>query len=340
MPQFNPDAPAPAPSGGGAGAGWIGALAGAGASIYDTYQSSKTSKYNTDKTIAANQAEAEKAYQREIEMWNMMNAYNSPEQQMARYQAAGLNPNLIYGSGSSAGNTSQLPKYNPPNINYQYAAAQPGRGIQAILPALMQVGTWMQQMKYSQAQIESMDVQNALRTTQDEKLQQLIDYMEKANPQLLAKLGQEREIRYYQTQSEQSKSRNQEWLQRASMGKLIEQYGADFASDPDGNLRQPLGGLSKERASQARYKSASDYSRSKVAEAQAAYSDYGITNPQALIQMVVSGAMSGLLGTPVRINQNRRAKNERAERYARDRMTTHKESYRRGKTLVTSTWKE
>lgn len=29
--------------------------------------------------------------------------YDSPEQQMARYKAAGLNPHLIYGSGSSAG---------------------------------------------------------------------------------------------------------------------------------------------------------------------------------------------------------------------------------------------
>lgn len=341
MPQFNPDTPQPIPGGGsGAGAGWIGAIAGAGASIYDTYQSSKTSKYNTDKTIAANQAEAEKAYQREIEMWNMMNAYNSPEQQMARYQAAGLNPNLIYGSGSSAGNASNIPKYNPPNINYQYQAAQPGRGIQAVLPALMQVGTWMQQMKYSQKQIESMDTQNLLRTTQEEKLQQLIDYMEKANPQLLAKLGQERELRYYQTQGEASKSKNQEWLQRASMGKLIEQYGSDFAANSEGNLRQPLGGLSAERASQAKYKSASDYSRSKVAEAQAAYSDYGITNPQALIQMVVSGAMSGLLGTPVRIRQNRKDKNDRAERYQRDRMTTHTETYKRGKVNVKSTWKE
>ena len=34
--------------------------------------------------------------------WHMQNAYNSPEQQMARYKAAGLNPNLIYGHGTDA----------------------------------------------------------------------------------------------------------------------------------------------------------------------------------------------------------------------------------------------
>lgn len=33
--------------------------------------------------------------------WNMQNEYNSPKNQMARFQAAGLNPHLIYGQGNS-----------------------------------------------------------------------------------------------------------------------------------------------------------------------------------------------------------------------------------------------
>lgn len=33
--------------------------------------------------------------------WERQNLYNSPEQQMARYRAAGLNPNLIYGNNQS-----------------------------------------------------------------------------------------------------------------------------------------------------------------------------------------------------------------------------------------------
>lgn len=32
--------------------------------------------------------------------WNMQNEYNSPEAQMARLKAAGLNPNLVYGNGA------------------------------------------------------------------------------------------------------------------------------------------------------------------------------------------------------------------------------------------------
>lgn len=46
------------------------------------------------------------------------NEYNSPFQQMSRYQAAGLNPNLIYGSGqASAGNQSSIGDYRGVNVS-------------------------------------------------------------------------------------------------------------------------------------------------------------------------------------------------------------------------------
>ena len=41
------------------------------------------------------------ANKQNVEFWNMQNAYNTPKQQMARLKDAGLNPNLIYGSGSA-----------------------------------------------------------------------------------------------------------------------------------------------------------------------------------------------------------------------------------------------
>lgn len=37
-----------------------------------------------------------------LQDWEMQNAYNSPEQQMARLKAAGLNPHLVYGNGAQA----------------------------------------------------------------------------------------------------------------------------------------------------------------------------------------------------------------------------------------------
>lgn len=36
-----------------------------------------------------------------LSFWNLQNDYNSPQAQMARFQEAGLNPNLIYGQGNS-----------------------------------------------------------------------------------------------------------------------------------------------------------------------------------------------------------------------------------------------
>lgn len=41
--------------------------------------------------------------------WAMQNEYNSPQAQMQRLKAAGLNPNMVYGSGTVAGNASSAP---------------------------------------------------------------------------------------------------------------------------------------------------------------------------------------------------------------------------------------
>lgn len=62
---------------------------------------------------------AEYSYEKNVDMWNRQNEYNSPEQQMLRYKQAGLNPNLIYdGGSSSSGNATQLPKYDAPTLSY------------------------------------------------------------------------------------------------------------------------------------------------------------------------------------------------------------------------------
>lgn len=56
--------------------------------------------------------------------WEMQNKYNSPQEQMARLKAAGLNPNLVYGNGaeamsSSPPRSSEPGSYRPetPHIN-------------------------------------------------------------------------------------------------------------------------------------------------------------------------------------------------------------------------------
>ncbi|AKI26897.1 DNA pilot protein VP2 [Microviridae Bog9017_22] len=51
------------------------------------------------------------------QMWQEQADYNAPAAQMARYAAAGLNPNMVYGSGSVSGNVAELPA-PAPKIEY------------------------------------------------------------------------------------------------------------------------------------------------------------------------------------------------------------------------------
>lgn len=68
----------------------------------------------------ANKANVEQSQaQREFDlmMWKKNNRYNSPVNQMARLQEAGLNPNLMYGGGSaSTGLSSSYPKASVPHM--------------------------------------------------------------------------------------------------------------------------------------------------------------------------------------------------------------------------------
>lgn len=295
--------PAPQGGGGGTAAGILTGVAG----IYDTYQSSKTAKYNTDSTIAANSREAQLAYEREIEMWNRMNAYNDPSAQMARYAAAGLNPHMVGQSGTGSGNTNTMPKYNPPNIAYKYEAPQAGDALQSILPIIMQVGTWMQSMKFSEEQIKGQQISNIYKTTQDEKAKQAIDYLEGANPELLSTLKAKKRLLNYQGSTESYRTNTQQWLEKAAYGKILAEYGSDFAQldRREGNSIN-IGGYAYDRGRILKNQSDISSSKATIERANASYADYGITNPQALINLVVGSALSGVKGGAVRINQGAR----------------------------------
>lgn len=94
----------------------------AGASLLGGLFSSKgqksANKANLEQQRLANQGNIDLAnlqYQNDINMWNKQNAYNTPSAQMQRYIDAGLNPNLIYGQGSS-GNASSSPQFHAPTL--------------------------------------------------------------------------------------------------------------------------------------------------------------------------------------------------------------------------------
>lgn len=56
----------------------------------------------------------EEAFNQNLRMWNLQNAYNDPVAQMQRLSKAGLNPNLVYGGGNVTGNTtSNYPTIEP-----------------------------------------------------------------------------------------------------------------------------------------------------------------------------------------------------------------------------------
>lgn len=54
---------------------------------------------------------------RNIALWNMQNAYNTPAEQMKRFKEAGLNPNLIYGQTNTAGSIGSYSQKNVDHIS-------------------------------------------------------------------------------------------------------------------------------------------------------------------------------------------------------------------------------
>lgn len=89
--------------------GAVGALGSLGSSLLGLKNQSNTNK--------AQMKLAEYQYQKNLEMWNLNNEFNSPLQQLNRLREAGLNPNLVYG-GNSVGNYSgNVPTYEAPKLS-------------------------------------------------------------------------------------------------------------------------------------------------------------------------------------------------------------------------------
>lgn len=133
----------------------------------------KVARENTDKTIAANRQLAEYQYSKDLEMWNRGNVYNSPMAQMDRLKAAGLNPNMVYGSGSAAGMASgALPKYNAPTVQYNY---QPPVDIPSMISQFQDFRMRNAQVRNTDAQFEKLQWQNlfAQETSPDRILAEL-----------------------------------------------------------------------------------------------------------------------------------------------------------------------
>lgn len=83
------------------------------------------------RTAKENRALAEYTFNKNVEMWNLQNQYNSPQAQMQRLKEAGLNPHLMYGKGT-VGNAQGMPTYVAPQQDY--------RGMQSVVGSIGQAG--------------------------------------------------------------------------------------------------------------------------------------------------------------------------------------------------------
>lgn len=89
-----------------------------------------------------------------LEFWRMQNDYNSPQAQMKRFQEAGLNPNLIYGQGSS-GNAGlpPVPDYKMPD----FRSSSPGDGVSNAFTS--GINTFFD-VQFRSAQLDNLRAQN------------------------------------------------------------------------------------------------------------------------------------------------------------------------------------
>lgn len=270
--------------------GGIAGIVAAGAGVYDSWRNREAARENTNKTIAAQKAEAELAYQRSVEMWHAQNMYNTPQAQMQRFKEGGLNPHLIYGQGS-AGNASSPPQYQPANLQYRYEAPTYGAALQSILPTLMAVGTWMQNMRSSEVQIQK-------GTTETERARQMIDYLQEKNPKELEVLQNRLSMYPYQSQllaTHAETARGKLW----ELGNEFKfKYGEDLWKDSG------LPGSDRSVGGMRRLQFLEEISKEKLLSAKSSLTDLNITDPQAIMQLVLSGVM-GLAGQTIRMSTHR-----------------------------------
>jgi len=93
------------------------------------WKNAKSQQQINQDNIDAQKAAAEQEQKYNLENWNRENAYNHPEQQMARLRQAGLNPNLVYGRGAdaTAGSINKT-SVNAPNLQAPMYDVSPLQG--------------------------------------------------------------------------------------------------------------------------------------------------------------------------------------------------------------------
>lgn len=141
-----------------------------------------------------------------IQNWHMANEYNSPKAQMERYKAAGLNPNLVYGSlGQSAAGNLSSPSSSGINPRTNFSGS-----VSSFMIAAAQAKNLQLQNKNIEAQNKQIEANirktDAETTSITENTNQLVEFKPLRKDALnyantMAKLGiarEEAESNYYE----------------------------------------------------------------------------------------------------------------------------------------------
>lgn len=94
-----------------------------------------------------------------IENWQKMNEYNAPSAQMKRLAEAGLNPNMMYGTGQGANTASDIGKVSAPTMQYRLEP-----------PQMLGILGQFQDLKMKQAQIDNVNAQTKTRELENQYL--------------------------------------------------------------------------------------------------------------------------------------------------------------------------
>lgn len=172
--------------------------------------SNALSYLSNERTNKNNLKIARETNQANYDLWKANNEYNTPQAQMARYQAAGLNPNMIYGQVSS-GNSSS-----------------PATAQGAVMKATKfgDFGAANAMMSYLQNQMQKSSI--SLQDTQSDKNKAETNRtnVETLN---LQKDGLIKDITYYQKMFDYYKSNNLFPLERRHLESKIEETRRNIA---------------------------------------------------------------------------------------------------------------
>lgn len=163
--------------------------------------------FNTGTQFATSKKLMDYQNQINIQNWKMANEYNSPKAQMERYKAAGLNPNLVYGSlGQTAAGNLSSPSSSGVNPRTQFGGSAASFLIAAAQAKNMQLQNknLEAQNKQIEANIRKTDAETSSLT---ENTNQLVEFKPLRKDALnyantMAKLGisrEEAQSEYYET---------------------------------------------------------------------------------------------------------------------------------------------